>query len=55
MKGDFPPEFRAIGWVHSTDKTWWGRMVGFVLTDLKDLLLRAGLYGAVRAVQYGIP
>ena len=24
VRGDFPPEFHAIGWVHSTDKTWWG-------------------------------
>jgi len=30
-------------------------MVGFVLVELGDLLLQAGLYGAVRAVQYGIP
>ena len=22
VMGDFPPEFHAIGWVHSTDKTW---------------------------------
>ena len=30
-------------------------MVGFVLTELGDLLKQAGLYQAVRAVQYGIP
>jgi len=55
VRGDFPPEFRAIGWVHSTDKTWWGRIVGFVLAEFEDLLLQAGLYGTMRAVQYGIP
>ena len=30
-------------------------MVGFVLTEIGDFLLQTGLYGAVRAVQYGIP
>ena len=30
-------------------------MVGFALTEFEDLLLQARLYGAVRAVQYGIP
>ena len=30
-------------------------MVGFVLAELGDLLLQAGLYEAVRAVQYGLP
>ena len=40
MKGNFPRgEFRALGWVHSLDKYWWSRMVGFVLEDLKDELL----------------
>ena len=29
-------------------------MVGFALTELKDLLRQMGLYGAIRAVQYGI-
>ena len=53
--GDFPPEFRATSWVHSTNKNWWCRMVGFVLAELGYLLLQVGLYGAVRAVQYGIP
>ena len=37
VKGDFPPsEFRALGWVHSSDKYWWFRIMGFVLEDLKD-------------------
>ena len=54
MGGDFPPEFHTTGWIHSTGKNWWCRMVGFVLVELCDLLLQAGLYGAVRAVQYGI-
>ena len=22
VKGNFPPEFCAIGWIHSTDKMW---------------------------------
>jgi len=55
VRGDFPSEFRTTGWVHSTDKNWWGRMVGFTLAEFEGLLLQAGLYGAVRAVQYGIP
>ena len=37
--GDFPSEFLATGWIHSTDKNWWCRMVGFVLTELGNLLL----------------
>ena len=54
-EGDYPVGFRAPGWVHSTENYWWGRMVGFVLIDLGDLLKRVGLYVAVRAVQWGIP
>jgi len=53
-EGDFPVEFRSPGWVHSTEKYWWGRMVSFVLAHLGDLLEHMGLYPAVRAVQYGI-
>jgi len=30
-------------------------MVGFALAEFEDLLLQAGLYGAMRAVQYSIP
>ena len=30
-------------------------MVGFALVEFKDLLLQAGLYGVVKAIQYGIP
>jgi len=29
-------------------------MVGFALAEFEDILLQAGLYGALRAVQYGI-
>ena len=54
-EGDFLVEFRAPGWVHSTEKYWWRRMVSFILTDLGDLLEHVGLYPTVRAVQYGIP
>jgi len=40
VKGDFPKgEFRALGWVHSSDKYWWSKMVDFNLEDLKDELL----------------
>jgi len=53
-EGDYPVEFRSPGWVHSTERYWWGRMVSFVLTDLGDLLEHVGLYPAVRAVQWGI-
>jgi len=38
VKDDFPLDFRPLGWVHSTDKSWWGRMVGFVLVELGALL-----------------
>jgi len=55
VRGDFPSEFRATGYVHSTDKNWWCRMVWFALEEFGDLLLQPGLYGAVMAVQYGIP
>ena len=51
VKGDFPlGEFRALGWVHSSDKYWWSKMVGFILEDLKDELLQTGLYTMIRAV-----
>ena len=53
--GDYPVDFRAYGWVHSPGNYWWGRMVGFVLTNLEGPLRRVGLYPAVRAVQWGIP
>ena len=53
--GDSPVDFRPLGWVHSSDKSWWGKMVGFVLAELGGLLDQVGLYQAVRAVQYGIP
>jgi len=29
-------------------------MIGFALIEFEDLLLQAGLYGTIRAVQYGI-
>jgi len=35
----FLTDFRPFGWVHSTDRSWWVRMVGFVLTELGDLCL----------------
>jgi len=53
--GDFPSEFCATGWIHSTNKYWWCRMVGFILAELGDLQLQARLYEAIRAVQYGLP
>jgi len=55
VRGDFPVDFRPLGWVHSTDKSWWGRMVGFVLVELGALLKQVGLYHSVTAVQYGLP
>ena len=55
VRGDFPIDFCPLGWVHSSDKSWWGKMMGFVLTVLEDLLKQEGLYQAVRAIQYGIP
>jgi len=55
VRGDFFTDFHLLGWVHSTDKSWWSRMVGFVLTELGDLLKPVGLYHSVRAVQYGLP
>jgi hypothetical protein len=54
-EGDYPAVFRAPGWFHSTENYWWGRLVGFVLTELGGLLKRVGLYTAVRAVRWGIP
>ena len=56
VKGYFSKsEFRLLGWVHSTEKAWWARMVGFVLKELRGLLVQSGLYLAVRVVQYSIP
>ena len=54
VNGDFPTDFCPLGWVHFTDKSWWGRMVGFVLIKLGGLLKQVVLYHAVRAVQYGL-
>jgi len=39
VRGDFSLEFRAFGWIYSTNKTWWDRMVGFALAEFEDLLL----------------
>ena len=39
VMGDFPVDFRLLGWVHSSDKSWWGRMVRFVLVELGALLV----------------
>ena len=25
VRGDFPGDFRPLGWVHSSDKVWWGQ------------------------------
>jgi len=44
VRGDFPSEFHATDWVHSTDKNWWCRMVGFALVEFGDLLLWAMLH-----------
>ena len=44
LRGDFPVNFRPLEWVHSTDKSWWGRMVGFVLAELGALLKNVRLY-----------
>jgi len=38
VRSDFPVDFCPLGWVHSTNKSWWGRMVGFVLVELRALL-----------------
>ena len=36
VKGDFPKsEFRVLEWIHSFEKSWWSRMVSFVLDELK--------------------
>ena len=54
--GDFPKgEFRALGWIHSSGKQWWSRMVSFVLEELQGVLVHSGLYTTVRVVQYVIP
>jgi len=50
VRGDFSPEFYVIGWIHSTDKIWWGRMVGFALAEFEDILLQVGLCEAVWAI-----
>ena len=40
VKGDFPKgEFRALGWVQSSNKYWWSRMMAIVLEDFKEELL----------------
>ena len=55
VKGDFlKGEFQVLGEVHSSDKYWWSKMVGFILEDLKDEILQTGLHAMVRAIQYVI-
>ena len=34
VRVDFLVDFRPLEWVHSTDKSWWSRMVVFVLVEL---------------------
>jgi len=53
VRDDFPTDFRPLRWVPSIDRSWWGKMVGFVLTELGDLLKQARLFH--RAIQYGLP
>ena len=55
VRGDFLTDFLLLRWVHSTDKSWWGKMVGFILTELQDLLKQVGLYHVVKVIQYGLP
>ena len=50
VRGDFPVDFRPLGWVHSSNRSWWGKMVGFVLVELGALLEQVGLYHSIRAV-----
>ena len=45
MRGDFPSKFHAIGWIHSTDKMWWGRMVGFSFAEFENLCCRQDYTG----------
>jgi len=50
-KGDFSKgKFWALGWLHSSDKYWWSRMVGFILKDLRKELIQTSHYAAVRTV-----
>jgi len=49
VRGDFPTDFRPLGWVHSSDKARSGKMLGFVLMALEDLLKQARQYQAIRA------
>jgi len=38
IKGEFPKgKFWALGWVHSSDKYWWSRMISFVLEELEKV------------------
>jgi len=40
LKGEFSPsEFWAMGWVHSSQKIWWTRMVSYVIEQLREPLL----------------
>jgi len=55
VRSDFLINFRPLGWVHSTDMLWWGRMVGFVLVKLGALLQHVGLHHVVKVVQYVLP
>jgi len=55
VRGHFLVDFCPLGWVHSSNRSWWGRMVGFVLAEFGALLQQVGLYHSVRAVQYGLP
>ena len=48
VRGDFPVDFRPLGWVHSSNRSWWGKMVGFVLVKLGALLEQVRLYHSIR-------
>ena len=43
VRGHFPVDFRPLGWVHSSNKSWWGRIAGFVLVELGALLPTGGV------------
>lgn len=49
--GQYPSHnFRTSGWIRSSKKMWWGRLVGYMLDTHEQVPKEIGLYRTVRNV-----
>ncbi|ONK67075.1 uncharacterized protein A4U43_C06F15400 [Asparagus officinalis] len=45
---------RCYGWIHSSDKLWWTRLIHYILDRFGEDLKDGGLYAVIRATTYGL-